>query len=684
MTTNDIQINVTANTEQAQQGIKKLTDEVKKESDVVKETASSWGRMGQKIIAIHSAIGLFKEAVGALSAFNDIVKKMEGFQTQATALKLMSKSGDDLNNVLDRSVEITKGVVNQYDILGSVNQLMMKGFELSSTSLEKLIDVSAIYSSVTGQDVNSVMQMLAMASQRERDATFEKMGVYIDTDVVLQKYADTMGITIEQLGEAEKSTVLLENAMDKMKAKFEETGLSASSLESPITHALKAVETAFAQVTDYIVGKVAELYLWLIKKSEELLGWFDDEQTRAQMKKLDNDAEAAKKYSGLLAETEKLKQEMISGNDSATLEKQQDALLTKIGAERERMTMIYEMSGTIDEDSINNVIRLEKRVASLGSESTKAYEILKKEKKEAVEIAKIRDSIKFSDLPSEDKKTVNKSDSSLEDIKRIEAEAEAIRRRVRDFGQSNIDVAKNKIADIGRAIEQIDIDSKTAFAQAEKLLAEKALAEAELSKAEVAFKTELSKTEIAIEKEKQLEKQKAIKETYDIDNQLSQQKKDYEQKIREENKKAQDMDLKEKEKYFNMFQSIASQSIEEIFNPDGNDFKDSLKVFANSFGTTLIMDGVKTMLMGSAENALFPGLGSSAMAIGASEIAIGTAMKAGAVHFGVNDVINPSDKESSSATEKSQQGQPLILNVTTSLFGGPKQARKELNNLMRS
>lgn len=666
---NDIQINVTANTEQAQQSVKKLNDEVKKESDVVKETATNWDKLGQKIIAINSAIGLFQEAVGALSAFNDTIKKMEGFQTQATALSLMSKNGENLNDVLSRSVEITKGVVNQYDILGSVNQLMMKGFELSSASLEKLIDVSGIYSSVTGQDVNSVMQMLAMASQRERDATFEKMGIYIDIDAVLQQYAKTMGKTVEQLGEAEKSTALLENAMDKMKAKFEETGLSAASLESPITHALKVAETAIAQTTDTIVAKTAQLYVWLIQQAEEMLGWFDDEQTRAQMKMTQNNSEASGTLGSLLTETEALKQQMIAGSDFAALEKQQDALLEKINDEYERLDMIKQMTGTIDDDAIEKIIQLEKRVANLGSESAKNLQSLEKQKKESEAVAKIRDSIKFLDLPEKDS-GVGSADSSLEDIKRIEAEAEAIRRKVRDFGQSQIDVAKNKIADIEKAMERIDINSQTAFAQAEKLLAEKSLAEAELSKAE-----------ITLEREKQLEKQKAIKETYDIDNQLSQQKKDYEQKLRDENKKAQDMDLKEKEKYFNMFQSIASQSIDAIFEGNADAFLENLLNFANSFGTTLIMDGIKTLWMGQAQNALFPGLGASATAVGASEIAIGTAMKAGAYLGGSFTGSNSS--EGSSATEKSQSNQPLILNVTTSLFGSSKEAKKELNGLMR-
>jgi hypothetical protein len=113
---------------------------------------------------------------------------------------------------------------------------------------------------------------------------------------------------------------------------------------------------------------------------------------------------------------------MITGSDFTALEQQQDALLEKINAEYERLDLIKKTTGTIDDDMLNQIIQLEKRVANLGSESAKNLESLQKQKKESEVIAKIRDSIKFLDLPEKEIKT-GASGTSADDIKRIEAEA---------------------------------------------------------------------------------------------------------------------------------------------------------------------------------------------------------------------------------------------------------------------
>ncbi len=249
---------------------KKATKEI---ADGVEKAKNKWTELNSKIEVFQKGI---EGGIGFLTKFKDVVLEMEGFQTQATALKLMSKEGQNLNNVLNNSVEITKGVVSQYDLLAVTNELMIKGFNLSEESLTKLIDVSAIYSSITGEQVSSVMQKLATASQRERDSVFEKMGVYIDTEVVLEKYAGTVGTTADRLDEATKSAVLLENATTQLKAKFDETGLSATSLESPITNTFKKAETSIKDAQNVMVGFAASLYVKLIGAFESVFEKYDE------------------------------------------------------------------------------------------------------------------------------------------------------------------------------------------------------------------------------------------------------------------------------------------------------------------------------------------------------------------------------------------------------------------------
>jgi len=101
------------------------------------------------------------------------------------------------------------------------------------------------------------------------------------------------------------------------------------------------------------------------------------------------------------------------------------------------------------------------------------------------------------------------------------------------------------------------------------------------------------------------------------------------------------------------------------------------------FGQQIFWDGLKTLWFGTAENAIFPGLGSNAVAVGVAEMAVGAAMMGGGVAAG-NAMSSGSSSKDTGATERSGSAGKgeVTLNVMTSLYGSHTEARKEVRGLV--
>lgn len=263
--------------------IKEGTDKAKESSallaDKIREVGKSLAGTVLKSTSYAetaAAVSLLKDSFsavnGAVTHFKDVIMEMEAKATMKTALAAMSAEGENLNDVLSRTLEITRGVASGGKIQATVNTLMTQGFNLSSEALEKLIDVSGIYSSVTGQDMNAVMNKLALGSQRERDATFEKMGVTIKVKEELERYSREIGKNINMMSESEKSNRLLIVATENLKEKFGEVGISANSLESPITTIFNTMEANIKKVKYTIVSYLSEIAGAYLQTQRETAG----------------------------------------------------------------------------------------------------------------------------------------------------------------------------------------------------------------------------------------------------------------------------------------------------------------------------------------------------------------------------------------------------------------------------
>lgn len=605
-------------------------------SEAAEKAKTKWEELNAKYQFFTKGLS---DGIGLLTKFKDTILEMEGFQTQATALSKMSRAGEDLNSVLANSVEITKGVVNQYDILAATNNLMMKGFNLSEESLTKLIDVSAIYSSVTGEAVSTVMGKIASASQRERDSLFEKMGVYISTKDVLDVYAKSIGKTVDQLDEATKSSVLLETATDKMKVKFEETGLSAASLESPITHTFKRAETSIKQAQDAAVAFAATLYvdvvdaveyLMLRQKASNAQIWkMDDEQKaktqmallKSEMQKLAADeAKRVADYKALsFSEQEKNKEQEQKG--SKAFEDKLDGLLKKVQAFKDEVGVgaYGDAYGFLSQETADQIQAMESQIAGIGTlvvEKVKAIESLKQNAKKSW--------VDFADLPADEKKEkeTGKADAVKDDWEEVYNATVDEQKKLTELEQKNTDDEHRKEVDA--------INAKTELLKAGYEI------ERDIATQQSEWKKKLAEFD---KKEAEKIEKKKVKSFLDE-----------EFKLQDEKERLQKMGLQKSAQFTSML-------INDVLLGEKEFRKEMIGDFVKGIGEQMVADGTFHVFAGLAKAWVNPAAGFGEAKAGAAEVGAGIAMGATAKAIGTTSSESESkSKETAAADRNSTKG----------------------------
>lgn len=236
-----IQENQTKMGESAKKATKEITDGAEKASN-------KWTELASKL----DVFGKVKEAFGWVK---DNVQAMESLQTQFTALSLFDASGK-FRKVLNESIVLTKGVANEYDLIATTNELMQQGFDFTEEQFRDLIDVGARYASVIGVDINKAIEQLSKSSLKEREGLMRQMGVTLDMNKALDDYAKKLGTTVEGLSDVERQSAILNAQVSALKNAFDMKGIDNTALMSPISTAMKQMDTLTQQMTDKIIAKL--------------------------------------------------------------------------------------------------------------------------------------------------------------------------------------------------------------------------------------------------------------------------------------------------------------------------------------------------------------------------------------------------------------------------------------------
>jgi hypothetical protein len=218
-------------------------------------------------IGINQALEIISKVRQAGAAVYDFAKEGQKVILVETAFKHMTQSvGADGDAMIERLKAITKGVMDDTDLMKNATEMMLAG--VKPDQVEKLTDAMMKLAPYAGMTLPEGMQRLGTALESGNARTIRAITGYIDLNYELEVYAQRLGRTADQLTDVARVQATGEIVLGRMNQKTKD--LTATH-ELGINTFLR-FEAAWKNMIEDMqkgVGPLSELVQWLTKLIEK-------------------------------------------------------------------------------------------------------------------------------------------------------------------------------------------------------------------------------------------------------------------------------------------------------------------------------------------------------------------------------------------------------------------------------
>ena len=157
----------------------------------------------------------FEEGIGKIRQFISESRQL-GLEakTQEAAFAAMTRavgiSGDELLRSLQR---VSGGILNESDVMQAAVRAMQEG--LDPTQIVRLMEIARQSAKVMGTDVSTAFNAITEAIANQQTRALKQMGIVIDLDDAMQKYAQSTGTSADALTIAGRAQALFNAVAEK-------------------------------------------------------------------------------------------------------------------------------------------------------------------------------------------------------------------------------------------------------------------------------------------------------------------------------------------------------------------------------------------------------------------------------------------------------------------------------------
>lgn len=186
-----------------------------KSLESIEKTSASMAKQMKLIgAAIWAAVGVI--VVKAVKKIVDFGKELVVLGQKSLSLKqsfkaLAEAAGASSEKLLADMKKATKGTIAEIDLLSAANRMMLLG--LDTSMFDEVMEIARRTAKATGQDINYMVDSLAMGLGRQSKMILDNLGIVFDVASAYEWYAETIGKTSAQLTESEKKLAFQTYAM---------------------------------------------------------------------------------------------------------------------------------------------------------------------------------------------------------------------------------------------------------------------------------------------------------------------------------------------------------------------------------------------------------------------------------------------------------------------------------------
>jgi hypothetical protein len=220
------------------------------------ETAATGGFSGVAeafLTKLVNPVTVGAAAIGAsiIGAFAFARIGEENNRIAATFKRFATDAGLDADRLKERISGIAEGFVDLEDVLPRAGEAVLA----LGKNANRLPDILALARNIgvqTGRDVTQVFEELTKGIENQNLKLLRNNSIRLDGDRVLQEYAKSQGVAVNQLSEAAKQQAFLNAALEQGQKKFGDVGAEVA----PIQGGIKKLGLAFDDLKDAIAAVV--------------------------------------------------------------------------------------------------------------------------------------------------------------------------------------------------------------------------------------------------------------------------------------------------------------------------------------------------------------------------------------------------------------------------------------------
>ncbi len=246
----------------------------------VDEVSKSFGKLGDEL-ADAMGLGPLKSFTGNMLQLGAVVgavgvaayglKAAFGSALEGEKLNVLNEQFEQLtknvgiaSGALRRDfVNATQGLIGEDDALQLANQAVLR-LGKSAESIPQIMDLARKSVALLGGSVDERFQQMVQAISSGRAEGLRALGLTVDTDAAMRKYATSLGVTTSSLSEAGKKQAILNAALESGRERFKGIDSDVQPLANGLARLKVAWNDTFqniALITNRVLGPAFQAVL---------------------------------------------------------------------------------------------------------------------------------------------------------------------------------------------------------------------------------------------------------------------------------------------------------------------------------------------------------------------------------------------------------------------------------------
>src|SRR3990172_12327383 len=163
-------------------------------------------------------------AYAAKKAFDFAQEGAQLERLEQSGSELARQMGSDLDLIVSKIQQTSRGTISEFDIIRSANRAMMLGLTADANQLANLVEVAAFRGRAMGISTQQAFEDIVTGIGRLSPLILDNLGIVIDAEKRYQEWADEMGVSKDQIDAMTKRQILLNSVLEEGNRMLAEAG----------------------------------------------------------------------------------------------------------------------------------------------------------------------------------------------------------------------------------------------------------------------------------------------------------------------------------------------------------------------------------------------------------------------------------------------------------------------------